>query len=70
MIMSRLNNLKRLSLIMDSQNKGLTVGELTIAVAACLIGALIWSSFSKEDVTSIKNHSEKLILSSSQDKLD
>ncbi len=55
---------------MDSQNKGLTVGELTIAVAACLIGALIWSSFSKEDVTSIKNHSEKLILSSSQDKLD
>ena len=34
---------------MNQHNKGLTVGELTMAVGALIIVTLIWSSMNKKD---------------------
>ena len=34
---------------MDNRNEGLTVGELTIAIATILIISLTWSGLSKRD---------------------
>ena len=34
---------------MKSSNKGLTVGELTIAIGAVLIASLIWSSLQDKE---------------------
>ncbi len=33
---------------MDSKNKGLTVGELTMAIGALVLAGLIWSSFNSQ----------------------
>ncbi len=33
---------------MNSKESGLTVGELTMTIAAIIIAALIWSSFDKK----------------------
>ena len=35
--------------IMPSQDQGLTVGELTIAIAILLIAGLIWSKVNKDE---------------------
>ncbi len=40
---------------MNFNDKGLTVGELTMAVGALLVAALIWSSCTKQDDSSTKN---------------
>ena len=34
---------------MNLKDKGLTVGELTIAISALIIAALIWSNISQKD---------------------
>ena len=34
---------------MNSSNKGLTVGELTMAIGALILAALIWSSFNRKE---------------------
>lgn len=36
-------------LSMESRNKGLTVGELTMAIGALVLGALVWTSFSNNE---------------------
>ena len=33
---------------MNSKNYGLTVGELSIAIAALIVVVMVWSSFNKE----------------------
>ena len=38
---------------MSSDNKGLTVGELTIAIGSLIIAILIWSSFNKEGINEL-----------------
>ena len=41
--------------IMSSKDQGLTVGELTIAIAVLIIGGIIWSNLSKD-----KNYDQSL----------
>ncbi len=47
---------------MNSKESGLTVGELTMAIAALILLAAVWSSFDKKKDT---NKSEKINESSS-----
>ncbi len=34
---------------MNPKDKGLTVGELTMAIGVLIIASLVWSSFNKKD---------------------
>ena len=46
---------------MDTQNQGLTVGELTIAIAILIIAGFIWSNIGKD-----KNYDQSLRINSNQ----
>ncbi len=49
----------KLRKIMSSKDQGLTVGELTIAIAVLIIGGIIWSNLSKD-----KNYDQSLYIHS------
>ena len=52
----------RLKKFLGSNNKGLTVGELTMAVGAIIIISLIWNIFQKNDKSSEQYIREKSLL--------